>query len=74
MKFEYDKKKNQPECVAFTWNSHLHLKCSDGGTVLFATDVAADPGFFFMSENIWQERLLEAGQKFYPGDSITITF
>lgn len=74
MKFEYDVKNDDRECVAFEWLGHIHIKLDCGNTVLLAEDFSHNPGFHFMGKEVWDHRINEATHKFYPGDKLTITF
>ena len=74
MKFEYSKQDEAKECVAFIDNVGDFCFKVTGGFIYLMQDgtgfeVEQDDGSFsqYMQEN-------GARQKFYPGDSITITF
>lgn len=66
MKFEYDIKKDDRECVAYI-DSDGDLMVSDlaGGAICFVRDGCAESKYNWAPEN--------AAHKFYPGDKITIT-
>lgn len=68
MKFEYDGKSEDRECVAYI---------DDDGDLCFADD-SGDAVLFSAATGTIQSCLLwntsDATRKFYPGDKITITF
>ena len=66
MKFEYDGKVDERECVAYISKWGLVYKDKDTCITIF------DDGSGIGTDSHWDEQ--DAIQKFYPGDKITITF
>ena len=66
MKFEYSKKDDVRECVAYIDNWGIVIKDNEGAVCIFddGSGVERDAG--------WNPK--DAKHRFYPGDSITITF
>ena len=65
MKFEYEKRESDRECVAYMYGEFLYIQDSDGDCVVLSDrGVGIDP--------VWNPD--EATYKFYPGDKVTITF
>lgn len=69
MKFEYEKQDKASECVAFIdFDGELMVKSASGGTIWFSYQ-----GIVYEDHlKDWKEDT--AVHRFYPGDSITITF
>lgn len=70
MKFEYENKNDDKECVAFIRYGDLYIKERDGGNLVISDDGS------FLGGLPWHnvETSPEITHKFYPGDKITITF
>lgn len=70
MKFEYDNKADDGECVAFIADTgNLLIKNTDTGNFTIALCKGGSA-----HNNAASTGLGAAKQKFYPGDKITITF
>lgn len=70
MKFEYDKKPSDSDCVAFiSDNGNLLIKNTDTGDFTIALCVAGAAHNKAVSDGV-----KHAHHRFYPGDKITITF
>lgn len=66
MKFEYDSKSVQRECVAYIDKDGDLLVMDDDGAILLGQDGT------HLTAMEWNPS--EATRKFYPGDKLTITF
>lgn len=71
MKFDFCEKKEERGCVAFIRGKQLIIKERDGGNL-----VLSEKRGCYKGDVSWEAMLTSVGiqQKFYKGDSITITF
>lgn len=66
MKFTYDKKTDDRECVAYIDGlGVLYIKTDEGSTLLYESETPNHNGYFNPTD---------ATHRFYAGDSVTITF
>jgi len=69
MKFEYDGKTDDRECVAFIdGDGDLWIKTDEGSCLMYGGSEYTEPS----AGNLWLPD--KAIKKFYPGDKLTITF
>lgn len=78
MKFDWENKEEDRECVAIMWLTHLVIKGDDGEAFVLCSPNAGNSRAFisdlsFSHYENYDSSLYEK-HKFYRGDSITITF
>ena len=71
MKFEYENKERDDECVAFIHRSGAFIYKTSEGCFVFDDE---DGGGHTDTELWWNQWKSHSIHKFYPGDKITITF